>query len=59
MTLPLSAGCGFAPRWLALLLVLLGGLAGPAQAAPGDLPSDLDLVPRDAAAFFHFRAKEL
>lgn len=33
--------------------------AAPLQAAPGDLPADLDLVPRDAAAFFHFRAKDM
>jgi hypothetical protein len=46
-------------RSITALAFSLTLLAAPLQAAPGDLPADLDLVPRDAAAFFHFRAKEM
>lgn len=51
-------------RWSALrpaaglaAVLLCGLLSGPARAA--DLPPDLDLVPRDAAGFFHVRAADL
>jgi len=40
-----------------LLLVALLLSAGTASAQ--ELPTDLDLVPRDAAAFVHFRARDL
>jgi hypothetical protein len=46
-------------RSITALAFSLTLLAAPLQAAPGDLPADLDLVPRDAAAFFHFRAKDM
>jgi hypothetical protein len=45
--------------WLALATTIVAGwAAGPCAAAPA-LPTDLDLVPRDAAAFIHVRAADL
>ncbi|OAI47909.1 hypothetical protein AYO44_08515 [Planctomycetaceae bacterium SCGC AG-212-F19] len=51
---------------LVLFMLLFGGGGQfveprPAQAAaaPGALPADLDLVPREAAAFVHVRARDL
>jgi hypothetical protein len=41
-----------------LTVVLLVGLCAGSTAA-AELPPDLDLVPRDAAAFFHFRAADI
>jgi hypothetical protein len=41
------------------VLVLWSTLAAPAFAADSKLPADLDLVPRDAAGFFHARAADV
>src|SRR5271154_5660388 len=34
-------------------------MAPPARAQSSALPADLDLIPRDAVGFFHFRAKDI
>lgn len=44
--------------WAAALLLAASWNAS-AWSAPAKLPADLDLVPRDAAAFFHFRVADL
>jgi hypothetical protein len=50
--------CRRALRGSALLLAgLLAAWPGGVRAA--ELPADLDLVPRDAVAFFHFRAADI
>ena len=45
-------------RLLAVAFLLCSGGLAAAQ-GPASLPTDLDLVPRDAAAFFHFRARDI
>src|SRR5579862_2179850 len=45
-------------RLLAVAFLICSAGIAPAQ-APVALPSDLDLIPRDAAAFFHFRARDI
>jgi hypothetical protein len=45
-------------RMLAVAFLLCSSGVAFAQ-APTALPTDLDLVPRDAAAFFHFRANDI
>jgi hypothetical protein len=42
-------------RLLAVAVLVISAGVAPAQA----LPTDLDLVPRDAAAFFHFHARDI
>jgi hypothetical protein len=44
---------------VAIAFLLAWPAAGPAQSPAAPLPSDLDLVPRDAAAFFHFRVRDM
>src|SRR5262249_45452157 len=50
-----------APGLASIAIALLIGLpaASQGQTPPAQLPADLDLVPRDAAAFFHFRARDM
>ncbi len=45
-------------RLLAVAVLVLSAGVASAQ-APAALPADLDLIPRDAAAFFHFRARDI
>lgn len=45
-------------RMLAVAFLLFTSGVAAAQ-TPATLPADLDLVPRDAAAFFHFRARDI